>query len=275
MNYTKPLTACFSDTYKEINQDAGKAFCNENLNLYGIVIADGIGSLKKAEVASRFVVDKIVEYFENLNDIAELKMNDIFSNIKSDFIGHVFIDEELRNLDVETSLGTTVICAVSIPDEFIIAYAGNGSAWHVRGDINEFPPHYLLPWNSCNHLSPHSFPENGKPALYNFLSVSEKKMFQPTVVRISKEKNFSHTVIITTDGVYAFDSEVCGQGDDGNVWIPGGRNLLKMYEYLKPLFKNKEATENELEDAIKSFVQYMKNEKIMDDDTTIGVIMEK
>ena len=100
-------------------------------------------------------------------------------------------------------------------------------------------------------------------------------MFQPTIVRISKEKNFSQTVILATDGVYAFDSEVCGQGDDGNVWIPGGRNLLKMYEFLKPIFKNNEATDIELKDAIKSFVQYMKDEGLMDDDTTIGVIMEK
>ena len=279
MNFTKPLMACITEPSKLVNQDAGKVFSNKRLNLYGIVIADGIGSLDKAEIASQFVVDKIAETIGNLVDIADLNFNNIFSKIKTDFIAFVKSDKELQKLDIEKSLGTTVICAISLPDEFIIAYAGNGSAWHVRGDINEFPPHYLLPWNSCNHLSPHSFPEviDGKmvPALYNFLSASEKKMFQPTIIRISKEKNFSQTVILTTDGVYAFDDGVCGQDDDGVVWIPGGRNLPKMYEYLKPLFRNKKVGHKELEDDIKSFVKCMKDEGLIHDDTTIGVIIEK
>ena len=275
MSNKKPLIAYISDTHKPLNQDSGKEFSNENLNLFGIVVADGIGSLMKSEVASQFVVEKFAEILGNLTHFEELDFNNIFSKTKSDFIEFVKSDKELKNLNIETSLGTTVICVISLPDEFIVAYAGNGSVWHVRGDINEFPPHYLLPWNSCNHLSPHSFPEKGKPALFNYLSVSENNMFQPTIVRISKEKNFSQTVILATDGVYAFDSEVCGQGDDGNVWIPGGRNLLKMYEFLKPIFKNNEATDIELKDAMKSFVQYMKDEGLMDDDTTIGVIMEK
>ena len=275
MSNKNPLVAYITDTNKSINQDAGKIFSNENLNLHGIVIADGIGSMKKAEVASQFVVDNIAQIISNITDIAELNFNNIFSKIKSDFIEYIKSNEELQNLNVDTSLGSTVICVINLPDEFVIAYAGNGSAWHVRGDINKFPSYYSLPWSSCNHLSPHSFPEKGKPALYNFLSVSEKQMFQPTIVKISKEKNFSQAVIITTDGVYAFDSEVCGQDDDGNVWIPGGRNLLKMYEYLKPFFRDIEVGENELKNAIKNFIEYMKDEKLMIDDTTIGVIIEK
>lgn len=275
MNKVNRLIACVTDTFKSINQDACKEIINEKLELYGIVIADGIGSHKKAEVGSQFAVDKVAEIIANLKNRTELNFNEIFSRTKADYIEYVKLDEELRNLDIENSLGTTVVCAISLPDEFIIAYAGNGSAWHVRGDINEFPPHYLLPWNSCNHLSPHSIPENGKPALYNFLSVSESQMFHPSIVRIPKEKSFSQAIIITTDGIYAFDSEICGQSDDGKVWIPAGQNLLKMYEYLKPIFQNEDSTNNELEDAIKNFIQYMKDYGLMDDDTTIGIMIEK
>jgi len=271
------IIAVYSDTLKSRNQDKCKTFCNDKSGIRGVIIADGIGSHEKAEVGAEFVVNRLSELLISAGNPDEQDFEYLFKQLKADFIAYIENHDEFKHIDPKGAFGTTVICAISTHEEYIIAYAGNGSAWHIMGEMNHFPGHYYMPWNMINHLAPHSVPEGGKPALYNYLSAQRDIAFFPSVVTIKKQKRIKpQGIIVTTDGIYSSDGDVCGMDANNEVWMPVNKSFIQVLNGLKDLVKrdNKELTPELLEEKATEWVQWMKNNQMMHDDTTIGLMVD-
>jgi hypothetical protein len=172
-------------------------------------------------------------------------------------------------------LGTTLLCALELENEFLIAYSGNGSIWHTKGSFNKFSPNRYLPWNSINLLNPHCSEEDGKAALYRYISVSDAQ-YLPTVIRLSKNLfTPGDIIIVTSDGVYSSDQVQIGKDESETVWIRSEESMPILYSELSDfLKKNPKETKNEdLEFALNVFLENLKTKNYMHDDTTLGVII--
>lgn len=273
----KSLIACATSSLKEVNQDSCQVIRNEKLQFNGVVVADGLGSHKFSEKASAFVTGFLKKQIEALENATDLNFEELFKNAKQSLI------EEVKNnpeIDYETlkkvdALSTTVICAIETEDKFIIAYAGNGSVWHIRGSFNQFSQQRYLPWNSINMLNPHCIEEGGKAALYRYISINEVQ-YAPTVVTISKNPfTQGEMIMIATDGIYTYDDVVVGKDEENKIWISGEETMEIFYKEISALLKEKplELTNEDLQFALDRYLQGVKLKNIMRDDCTIGLII--
>ena len=183
--------------------------------------------------------------------------------------------EELASLK-PSSFGTTLIVGIDFPDRFVAAYVGNGSIWHVSGLFNTFPKMVCLPWNAVNLLTPDTIMSGGKEALYKiFFYNGEKKHHKPTVLQLSKLSETPGDIfIITTDGVYSSDHAIAGKDDEGEIWIPSTAQFGLLHDYLKAYVEgNEEINDKTLNQMLVRYLDHIKETKIMDDDTTLGVFI--
>lgn len=273
------IAAVASDTRKEKNQDS---YCEAYVGKAKariIAVADGVGSSYKSEEGSRFVAAKAVELLKKAieTDEHQIDFNGIFdqlqagldSMVEKDFAG------EIANLK-PSSFGTTLIVGIDFPDRFVAAYVGNGSIWHVSGLFNTFPKMVCLPWNAVNLLTPDTIMSGGKEALYKiFFYKGEKKHHQPTVLQLSKLNETPGDIfIITTDGVYSSDHAIAARDDDGEIWIPSTTQFGLLHDYLKAYVEGTDDINDEtLKQMLVKYLTHIKEAKIMDDDTTLGMFI--
>lgn len=273
------IAAVASDTRKEKNQDSYCEAYVEKAKARIIAVADGVGSSYKSEEGSRFVATKAVELLKKAIETDEHRVdfNGIFdqlqtgldSMVEKDFAG------EIANLK-PSSFGTTLIVGIDFPDRFVAAYVGNGSIWHVSGLFNTFPKMVCLPWNAVNLLTPDTIMSGGKEALYKiFFYKGEKKHHQPTVLQLSKLNETPGDIfIITTDGVYSSDHAIAARDDDGEIWIPSTTQFGLLHDYLKAYVEGTDDINDEtLKQMLVKYLTHIKEAKIMDDDTTLGMFI--
>jgi hypothetical protein len=283
------IAAVASCTRKEKNQDSYFETYVEKAHARIIAVADGVGSSYKAEEGSRKVAAKAVELLKQIIESNEtVSFNSIFDKIQIDFDG--IFDAVQADLDAmverdypnelsllkPASFGTTLIVGIDMPDRFVAAYVGNGSIWHVSGLFNTFPPMVCLPWNAVNLLTPDTIMNGGKEALYKmFFYKGEKKYHRPTVLQISKLKESPGDVfIITTDGVNSSDHAIAGKDDEGDIWIPSTAQYGLLQDYLKAYVEGNDNINDEtLKAMLVRYLTHIKEAKIMDDDTTLGVFI--
>lgn len=283
------VAAVASDTRKTINQDWYAEASVENLKARIISVADGVGSSNKAEEGSRRVATKAVELvkqaleskgtvdFDSLFDKIQIDFDRIFNAIQEDLDAQVESDyqDDLSQIK-PASFASTLIVGVDFPDRFIAAYVGNGSIWHVSGLFNTFPSMVCLPWNAVNLLTPDTIMNDGKEALYKiFFYKGEKKHHKPTVLQISKLNEAPGDIfIITTDGVYSSDHAIAGKDDGGDIWIPSTAQFGLLHDALKAYVEGKEdINDSTLKQMLVGYLANLKETKIMDDDTTLGVFI--
>lgn len=261
-------------TNKKENQDRSSEISNPELQLHGVVVADGIGSFSYAEDAADKVVSFVCSSIEQLKDINELNFETIFSKAKEKLI------EFAREKGLETegkTLGTTLIVAVHHPtpdrdyDIIKVAYVGNGAIWHLRGNFNHFNESQLLPWNAINYLNPHSIQEEGKEALYKLISVSGNyEEAVPSVLTFRADKKFGDIVMICTDGVYSYDQIQIGKDNAGGIWISGEKSMPLFFSELNNFFKNKNS---DLKEHLDGYLKKLNEIEKLDDDATIAVFI--
>lgn len=273
------IAAVTSDTRKVKNQDS---YCEAYVNSAKariIAIADGVGSSFKSEEGSKFVAFRAVELLRNAveTDERDIDFDRIFDEIQTELNSKVETEfaEELASLK-PSSFGTTLIVGIDFPDRFVAAYVGNGSIWHVSGLFNTFPKMVCLPWNAVNLLTPDTIMSGGKEALYKiFFYNGEKKHHKPTVLQLSKLSETPGDIfIITTDGVYSSDHAIAGKDDEGEIWIPSTAQFGLLHDYLKAYVEgNEEINDKTLNQMLVRYLDHIKETKIMDDDTTLGVFI--
>ena len=211
------------------------------------------------------------------NDENNIDFDRIFDEIQTGLDCKVETEfaEELASLK-PSSFGTTLIVGIDFPSRFIAAYVGNGSIWHVSGLFNTFPEMVCLPWNAVNLLTPDTIMSGGKEALYKiFFYKGEKKHHKPTVLQLSKLRETPGDMfIITTDGVYSSDHAIAGKDDEGEIWIPSTAQFGLLNDYLKNYVEgNEEINDETLNQMLVRYLAHIKEAKIMDDDTTLGVFI--
>ncbi len=279
----RKLIACATNTNKSsINQDYCATIDNLKIGISGVVVADGIGSHFKSEIAAKFCSTKLKEILEGLNDINELNFEKHFEDVRLALIEYAKNTDEFdfSSIDKNQSLGTTLICVIDCGKTYQIAYAGNGSVWQVDGRFNKFGKNFYLPWNSINLLNPHSIEQEGKAALYRYLSVSDIPHIQhtPTVLILSKNQSSPGEIIIaTTDGVFSNDAVPIAKDANNTLWIKGEESLPILYNHLSNFLSEnpRDAKNDDLERTLNQFLEELKEKSIMHDDTTIGVIISE
>lgn len=273
------IAAVASDTRKEKNQDSYCEAYVEKAKARIIAVADGVGSSYKSEESSRFVAAKAVELLKKAIETDEhrIDFDGIFDQVQVGLDSMVEKDfaNEIANLK-PSSFGTTLIVGIDFPDRFVAAYVGNGSIWHVSGLFNTFPKMVCLPWNAVNLLTPDTIMSGGKEALYKiFFYKGEKNHHQPTVLQLSKlNETPGDMFIITTDGVYSSDHAIAARDDDGEIWIPSTTQFGLLHDYLKAYVEGTDDINDEtLKQMLVKYLIHIKEAKIMDDDTTLGMFI--
>lgn len=272
------IFASSSSSNKVINQDYHISFRHSSLDMNCIVVADGIGSHPRCELSSKYCTKKLAELLKNISNIRDIDFISLFSQIQSGLVKYVNETDEISIEERNSSLlGTTLICLVETEDYYDIAYVGNGSIWQISANFNQFSENQYVPWNSINLLNPHTSEEEGKSVLYNFFS-KENKTISPSCLRVSKDKFFCGEIImIATDGVYTNDPIPAGKDDNDTIWIKADDNMLRLYTKLNNLFSTETlGIKNEdLLFFIEQYINSLKQDNMMFDDTTLGLIISE
>jgi serine/threonine protein phosphatase PrpC len=262
------------------NQDACKSLFVPEAQAHIVVVADGLGSHPYAEIGSKFVVEKAVEFLEIelKSGVKDMDFDRIFKSIQDALDAH--IEQLLPKLPDSGKLkpgecfGTTLIVGIDYIDRFVAVYVGNGAIFNISGFFADFPPSIYLPWNAINILNPHTVEQDGREVLYKLFSWKDKS-YSPTVIEIGKCKDLPGEIfVLTTDGVYSTDHSIPGKDGEGTIWIPSSITTEKLFDFLKNYLLQHSVSESSLERAI--FINYLselKQTKEMDDCTTVGIII--
>lgn len=269
----KSLLSTHSTTDKDINQDYISSFINQELNFKGIVLGDGIGSHYKPDVGSKFCVLELVRLLKNCETINELDFNSLFKKVSNSLVKE--FESKIDNIEPKSAYGTTLICILEFEEKFIVAYVGNGSVWHLRGNYpNLISNQRYLPWSAINMLNPHTIEESGKEALYKFFALETlEKQIEPSVITIAKDNFiFGDILIATTDGMYSNDHIQVAKDKEGGLWIQGEKKMEILFNSLKDFSQNKDLNNDTLDNILTSFTEAIKEQKLLDDDTTFGLV---
>ena len=255
------------------NEDFIETVINDELNFNAIILGDGIGSHYKPDEGSNFCVKTLKKHLENCKNLDELNFKELFKTVYSE-LKENFSNIEDNTIDKTQAYGTTLICAIELEDKYIVAYLGNGSAWHIRGNFHTFSPQRYLPWNAINLLNPHTIEENGKEALYKFIALeSTENQILPSVIEINKDNElFGDIIIISTDGLYSNDHNPIAKDREGNIWIAGEKKMELLFNRLKNLINENKFEEQIINDSIDEYLKEINESKLVDDDTTFGII---
>ena len=257
-------------TDRENNQDACIHFNNQVANFNAIILADGLGFYKYAGEGSKFVVNEIKKELLQLKTINELNIENLLIKTRDNLINYV----KNNNGDItKTDYCTTVICAIETSSKIILFYLGNGSIWHIRSNFKSIKR--TIPWNALNYMNPHSIEEGGKEVLERFISTNKNNsLIQPTIIEIKKDIEKGDILILTTDGIFSQDHIKIGTGKGDKVYSLIPKTLLKLFDYLYKLGQDIVIDNNkDLEKFVSEYLKELKYEKLIDDDTTIGVLI--
>jgi serine/threonine protein phosphatase PrpC len=271
------LISCASLTHKKDkpNQDYCETFNNPSLNFKGVIVADGLGSHFKSELSSKFCVKRLKENLENIDHLV-INYSELFLKIKKDL--EIYAENNLTPEEkASTFLGTTLICALEFEDEYQIAYIGNGSIWQISGNFNHFSASRSLPWNSINLLNPHNIEEEGESKMFKYISTADVSSI-PSVIKLSKNEDaYGDIIVIATDGIYSNDEAKIGKDNKGVIWEMGEETMIELYKSLNELFVKSpiEIKEDDLKFELEKYLNLIKEQDIMDDDTTLGLIISE
>lgn len=276
MDINDSLLSIHTITEKKVNEDYISKIKNEKLFFKGIVLGDGIGSHYKPENGSEFCVTKLVELLEECKIIDDVNFDKLFRNV-SNLLIKKFTNND-TNVKPNQAYGTTLICVLEFKDRFEIAYIGNGSIWHLRGNFPKLiSKQRYLPWNATNLLNPHTVDEGGREALYKFFSLdTNSNQIEPSTITLYKDNFlFGDLLIATTDGLYSNDHIPVAKDAEGGLWIAGEKKMELLFNSLKEFSKDKNLTNKILSDNLENYCESIKSQKLLDDDTTFGLLYSK
>jgi len=271
---TESLISTHSISEKKVNEDFSQDFVNPALKFKGFVLADGIGSHYQPDLGSKFCVKRLCDILSNIKSISELDFKKIFQRVASS-LKQEFLNNEDGLENPKRSYGTTLIACLEFENKYIVAYLGNGSIWHLRGNFNSLiNKQRYLPWNALNLLNPHTVDENGKEALYKFIALeTEEIQINPSVIQIYKDNEiYGDLLIASTDGLYSSDHIPIAKDRDGGLWVSGEKKMELLFNTLKEFSGNENLSERNFKEILEEYALNIKEQKLLDDDTTFGIM---
>jgi serine/threonine protein phosphatase PrpC len=263
---------------KQPNQDACAVAANPDHPLSAVVVADGVGSHYGADLASATVAESLGTYLRSLDREMPIDLREAFTFAHARLVHEVERrhDPSSPQIDWTRAFGTTAICAVETKRSIVLAYAGNGAIFHIRGNFNTFGPAQLLPWSALNYLNPHSISLNGKNAMYKLLSPrATSEEIEPAIIEIAKDDaHFGDIILCCTDGIYSFDQVSIGRDGNHNLWISGEASMERFYATLKRFFENEPSIDG-LETALETYLAELGEANLVTDDCTVGVVITR
>lgn len=256
-------SATVGSTPSRINEDA--AFSLVHNDGYHVAVADGVGSASHGKEASNFVIAQLeclLKEAEAPKDISK-HYQTIQKNLNE-------IQESSGDGEYETTL---ISLHHTLKNKFEFNYAGNGCIFHFKGNFwqQKTPSH--LPFNLVNYLSPHTVLENGKEVLFNYFSNKNEIELLPSEISISADPYFGDIFIIGTDGFYSEDQKKVGKNKSG-IWQQVSQLLSTFFDELSKIFvENKQLSEEMISNFLEGFLNEMKNQLQLEDDTSIGVLI--
>ena len=269
-----------TETPKANNQDAFKVFHDNESDTIIMAIADGIGSSRFAEDGSRYVVEKSIELLKDTIQYGnKIDFVDIFNRIESGLTKMVEENYSDHLDDINShDFGTTLIVGVDSPEIFTLAYIGNGCAYCIQGDVTCFPNLNYMPWIVKDLLIPHSLPNsvNGKDELCRYFSYRPTNVNQtvPTVVTITKNHQAGEILVLATDGLDSADKHDEFYYQDDELYTKSSWNMSLLCSAVKEYLKTTPKVDDDgLSKLLSDFINTLDNDKRIDDDITIGIIV--
>lgn len=271
LNSNLQLSIYATDTItdKKKNEDNCVSFSNIKANFNSIIVADGLGSYKNAAQGSHFVVNELKKELLNIDILDSLDIQSLIKNIQNRLIDFAKKEDNIK----EPNYHTTIICVIETPIKFIIFYLGNGSIWHVRGNFKSIKKMMHIPWNAINYMNPHSIQEDGQERLQKYISTEiNDDRINPTILEITKDDYVGDIIIITTDGIHSEDHRKFGESKNV-VWFKAPEKIIKLFDYLYRINNEIVISDNkELQKLISDYLKELQQKRLLDDDTTIGIL---
>jgi hypothetical protein len=270
------LSAAATISKKEINQDAIALVGDGESWPSGLVVADGLGSHYRSEIASRAAADAIgatlrtskaggLNAMDEAFRAAAASVDDAWQKARS---------EAPPEVTARAAFGTTAVACLETPDAIVLGFLGNGAIMHLRGNFDGFPASQLLPWNALNVLNPHSIPREGKNLLYKLIGPEIGNVgSRPSTVRIGKDlETFGDIVVVVTDGISSYDQTPMGRDADGKTWVSGEQSLAMLYSHLSTFFAGS-ITSVDLRETLVRYLHELMSADLVQDDCSVGVLI--
>jgi PPM family protein phosphatase len=255
-------------------QDCSAQFVNEVAGLCGVVLADGMGSCRKAKETAQFIVRVACEELEALQERKALDLPKLFLDVHQKLLSWI-ADEGSSQPEFGVApqeYGSTLIVTIDAGDRFVMGYVGNGAIWHIRGNAFANHGNRLLPWSITNLLNPHTIPENGVEALYKYFSGSRNAdLVRPTVVELSKDMIHGDVLFSCTDGISSNDQIGIGKVTNG-VWVNVEDALLALMGLLRN-YLDAPPDASGLERLRDDFVATLDRNAFVEDDASFGIVI--
>jgi hypothetical protein len=279
MSTTKRTTllASASMSNKPVNQDSLALVRNERAGLSAAIVADGIGSHYGAETAAAIAVEALRNQLDQIVASSALDFKNMFQCAADELTAYVKSQATALppGLHEGNSFGTTLLCVAETDAHIVAAYVGNGAILRIRGNFLSFPPALPLPWCIQNLLSPHSISENGRAALYKWISPwAPSAASVPDQICFAKNQDpYGEIVLACSDGLYSADQTVVGKDDSNRVWISAEPALLLLVAHLRHLFTLPALDDATLQSALEDYLAELQANGMVDDDCSVAALI--
>ncbi len=253
--------------YPAKDQDAVASIVSDGSREFQLaLVADGLGSSEGAGEASRWLVLKLTEVFDEETPPDLSRLHDIIKMLRDAYLEELGTPENIQFGGTPRHATTLIVC-LETTDEYHIAYLGNGAILHLRPQQFAMRPH--TPWYAVNLLNPHSQMQDGKEALTRFFSPDAgDQTLTPTLLTLRKDAIGGEILILCTDGIFSQDSVTGGEAANGRVYHESSMRLTLLYNALKGLGS---ADNTRLQAIVDAYLDTIHPEKV-DDDTGIAVL---
>lgn len=227
-----------------------------------IVICDGVGEFNDSAVVAEISLDNV-----------------LLANNKQEIIAR--IEKSVQSILTNNIIGgTTLISAIIETCEDIsfvkIAYLGNGSIFHLHGDYFELPASYNQSnkaYRFSNILIPHIDKEG---SLLRHISHDSKAYeLTPSFIDLSLTGISGDIILIFSDGISTLEEDIIVMDDQQRIWRNQSSNvsiiLNDLHEWL--ILNSKSITQRNISDFLESTLKKFKEEKKLEDDASIGLII--
>lgn len=242
---------------KFINVKQGQDYADsfESENRMALVICDGIGE------------------FENSGLVSKLVSNNFEKDVFNKNISNIIRDGHTELLVREIVGGTTLISAIQNSSSNLeLHYLGNGGIIHFYGDFSN-NPYTTQPYRYSDIMLPHI---NSNGALTRHISHnSSENELTPSSISMTLNHMLGDILIFFSDGISSLEEKVIIKDDDNRLWRHEDQAiqiiLIRLHQFL--LVSSVEFNLDLLNDFLDGTLSFLKNEKLLEDDASLGIVL--